>query len=338
MKLLPESNGLYKVNMKQKLSPLQWCKRIGLVIVSIFLVGFIFQLISNFVGKEKVESRLNYTKVDGKRLEYKYSGTGDYTIVFDGAIGANLYEWDKVCKLVEKELDVKTFVYNRNGYGFSSEGDAKTPQQQAEDLKILLRKAGVSGNIILVGEEYGSLVISNFAKLYPESVKGMVLIQPFHEVNVKSEEFKKEIKWKYYKSVVEKVGSSFGLTTLMDKMGQAITLEGFEESLPKGADEEFAVHKNKKDYRQAISNEIKSLYNYNGESQSNGLAKDYPLYIISNKEENDLVNLGNDEITQLYKTESQSKILSIDDTDSVFNGIKYVVKEAKRIERRAQNK
>ena len=27
-------------------------------------------------------------------MEYKFKAGGDYTVVFDGAIGTNMYEWD----------------------------------------------------------------------------------------------------------------------------------------------------------------------------------------------------------------------------------------------------
>lgn len=334
MNLIPESNGLKRINMKEKIHPVQWLKRLVIVVVAIFAIGFIFQLISNFVGRESIESRLNYAKIDGKKQEYRTRGEGDLTIVFDGAIGANLYEWETITKEVEKELDVKTFVYNRNGYGFSDIGSIKTPKESAEELKILLRKAGVTGSVILVGEEYGSLVMTNFANMYPESVKGMVLVQPFNEENLKTEEFKKEVRWKYYRSKFEKIGSSFGLTTLLEKLGVTIKVDEFEENLPKGADEEFAVHKTKKNYRQAISNELHNIYEYEDKSQVDGLMANKPLYIISNNDNEKLSKLGTNELTSIYKTESDSKILSITDSESVVTGITYVVKEAKKIERR----
>ena len=335
MNLIPESNGLKKVNMKEKLSTIELVKRIGIVILAILVTGFIFQSISNFIGNEKVKARLNYAKVDGKRLEYRVRGEGDYTIVFDGSIGTNLYEWEYISKKVEKELDVRTFVYNRNGYGFSGISTEKTPKEQADDLKILLRKAGVSGPIILVGEEYGSLVLTNFAKMYPENIKGMVLINPINESVIKSKDFKKNIRWNYYKTKLEKTGSSIFLTSILDKLGLATTVYGFEDNLPKGADEEFAVHKTKKNYRQAITNEMKNLYGYTDTSQIKGLIGENPLFILSNNQENDLIKLGSEEYTNLYVTDSELQLASITNSDDIINGITYVVKEAKKIQRKS---
>lgn len=333
MNLIPESNGLHKVNMRENLSPIQWIKRISTILAVILGFGFIFQSLSNFVGNEKVRQRLNYVKIDDNKIEYKVSGSGEYTIIFDGALGTNLYAWNDVCKKVEKELGVRTLVYNRDGYGFNTIRDKKDIASQTEQLKNLITKLGLTDNLILVGEEYGSLIMTNFAKEYPDLVSGMVLIRPLSEENVKSDEFKKEIRWKYYKSKIEALGSSFGLTTLMDKLGIAYSIEGFEENLPKGADEEFSVHKTKKDYRKAVSNELENLYKYSGESQSDNMLSDKPLYIITNKENDPVSKIGTSKLTNIYYTESQEDIIASTDKEAITSGISLVLKESKKIEK-----
>jgi pimeloyl-ACP methyl ester carboxylesterase len=334
MNLIPESNGLKKLNMKRQFRKKVWIRNSVIGVLGIFLLGFLFQVVTDFIGKENISARLNYAKIESKRMEYKTGGSGDYTIVFDGAIGANLYEWDKVCEKVQSELGVKTFVYNRRGYGFNESLKGETPSKQAENLKILLRKAGVSGNLIFVGEEYGSLVATNFAKLYPESVQGLVLIKPLSEDTLKSDEFKNDMKWTYYKSNLESVGTRFGLTTILDKLNMTIKVDGFEESLPEGADKEFNIHKNQKAYRDAICNELNNLYNYSDDSQVAGLVAGKPLYIISNDDNSPLSKLGTADYTTLYKTESNKSVISLTDSDSVKAAIANVVKEARRIEKK----
>ncbi|MDU3355583.1 alpha/beta hydrolase [Clostridium sp.] len=322
LNLIPESNGLHRVNMREKLSILQWVKKISIVLAVILLCGFIFQSLSNFVGNEQVRQRLNYVKID-------------YTIVFDGALGTNLYAWNDVCKSVEKELGVRTLVYNRDGYGFNTIRDKKDIASQTEELRELIKKLGLTDNLILVGEEYGSLIMTNFAKEYPELVSGMVLIRPLSEEALKSKEFKKSIRWKYYKSKVEAVGASFGLTTLMDKLGLTYSIDGFEENLPKGADEEFAVHKTKKNYRKAVSNELENLYKYNGETQIDNMFVDKPLYIITDNENDPVAKIGTSKLTTIYHTESEAGIISSTNNTSIESGISIVLKEAKKIEKLA---
>lgn len=337
MNLIPESNGLSRLKMRQKISRVKLGKKIIVTIVLIILIGYIFQTISNFIGKEKIESILNYVKVDNSRIEYQVKGTGDYTIVFDGAIGTNLYQWDGVIEELDENIKVRTFVYNRNGYGFSDSGDYKTPKKQAEDLKILLRKSGVSGKVILVGEEYGSLIATNFVNLYPESVAGMIMIKPLDEEKVKSDTYKENLKMKYYKSIIETIGSYFGLTTILDKYDLTYEVYSFEESLTEVKKEEYDIHKTKKNFRQAIQNEFTALYSYSDGSQIPGIMKNKPLYIISNYENDSMSKLGDRDKTTIYKTESTKDLISTTDIEAVTNAITSVVREAKRLENTKTN-
>ncbi|WP_294350621.1 alpha/beta hydrolase [uncultured Clostridium sp.] len=334
MDLIPESNGIKKVRMKKEITKVQRIKRFFIIVASIVLFGVFVQIISNFIGNETVSSSLYYAKIDSKKIEYKTGGSGDFTVVFDGAIGSILYQWSDICEKLEEDLGVKTFVYNRRGYGFSDSSSLETPEKQAENLKKLLRKAGVSGNLILVGEEYGSLVSSSFINLYPESVKGMVLINPYSEKELQTKEFKNDIKWTYYNSKVARLGTMIGVTMLLDKLDMTYEVESLVDKLPKSIAEEYRVKRNQKGYRQAISNELEVLYNYNGNSQKDNLAENIPLYIISKNENESLVSLGKEDLTTLYVSESENKVLSLSNEDAVINAITNVVKSARKIEKK----
>ncbi len=334
MNLIPESNGFKRVNMKRKLSYIQWLKRFMILIVAIFVFGLVFQIGNYFIGNEKLKSSLYYAKVNGNKLEYMFKGSGDYTIVFDGSIGTTLYQWDELAQDIRDELGVKTFVYNRKGYGFSDIGEYRTPAEQAEDLKILLRKAGVTGKLILVGEEYGSLIMNSFAEKYPDIVSGVVLINPISKELLSSDEFHKEIKKKYYKSKVESIGTYFGLTILMDKLDWDITISEFEDNLSEQVKSEFEIQKDRSSYRRAIESEIKSLYEYTDNFPKDGILEDKPLYIICNNDYgNDLTVLGSNELTTVYSIDSSSNLLSTSNKESVKTGISKVIKECKKIEK-----
>lgn len=338
LNLIPESNGLKKVNMKEKVDAKQRIKKIALIIASIFIFGFLVQNISNFIGNDKISSSLNYAKVDNKKMEYKYSGTGDYTVVFDGAIGTNLNEWHYVIDgLKDKGVSVKTFVYNRRGYGFSDAPSGETTEKQAENLKILLRKAGVSGKLILVGEQYGSLVMTDFAKLYPESVAGMVLVNPYSESTIKSDEFKKEIRYDYYKSKVEKSGTQIALTKIIDKLNFDYHVQEFEDSLSPDELKEFDILKDQSAYRKAVNNELENLYNYSADNQISGMLDGKPLYIITNNEDEAVQDIGSKDLTTVYLTKSTSPVMSVTDPSTIVTGISNVVKSAKKISKGAGN-
>lgn len=334
MKLLSHSNGLHTVD-KEKISKVKILKRIIIFIVALVAVGFVIQTATKTIDNQKYKSRFKYVRIDGNKLEYQIRGSGEYTIVFDGNIGTNLYQWDKVYKAVEEEGNVSVFRYNRSGYGFNDLKSKMTPEEQAKALKSLLKKAGASEPYILVGEEYGSLVMTNFAKLYPDAVAGAVLVDPIDESKLSDEANSKTIRNKYYRSNIEALGSNFYLTSLLDKMGLTIENPYFEANLDENEKEEFECFKDKKTYRYAISNELNNLYNETSESQIEGLFKNKPLYIIDDNDDTSLANMGDEDKTTVYiEQESDESPYSISDSDKVISAINNVLKQARKLSKK----
>lgn len=330
MKLLSHSNGLYKLD-KEKISKIKILKRCAIFLVALLAIGFLIQSVNNLIDNSKLKSRFKYVRLDGKKVEYKLKGSGDYTVIFDGSIGTNLYEWDKVCKLLEEEDKVATFVYNRRGYGFNDGGARLTPEEQAQQLKLLLRKAGASEPYIFVGEQYGSLISTSFAELYPDSVAGVVLVNPINEKSLTEHDVRKSIYVPYLRSQIEYAGSNFSLTALLDKMNLALENPTFTNSLNENELEEFNSFKNRKNYREAVRNEIENLYKNTSDSQKEGVLSSKPLYIISDNEDEPLINLGSSDLTTLYVESIEDEPFSVADPESVVNGINTVIKQAKKL-------
>ncbi|WP_293977096.1 alpha/beta fold hydrolase [uncultured Clostridium sp.] len=330
MKLLSHSNGLYKLD-KEKISKIKILKRCAIFLVALLAIGFLIQSVNNLIDNSKLKSRFKYVRLDGKKVEYKLKGSGDYTVIFDGSIGTNLYEWDKVCKLLEEEDKVATFVYNRRGYGFNDGGARLTPEEQAQQLKLLLRKAGASEPYIFVGEQYGSLISTSFVELYPDSVAGVVLVNPINEKSLTEHDVRKSIYVPYLRSQIEYAGSNFSLTALLDKMNLALENPTFTNSLNENELEEFNSFKNRKNYREAVRNEIENLYKNTSDSQKEGVLSSKPLYIISDNEDEPLINLGSSDLTTLYVESIEDEPFSVADPESVVNGINTVIKQAKKL-------
>ncbi|MGL5354660.1 MAG: alpha/beta fold hydrolase [Clostridium sp.] len=338
MKLLPNSNGLYKVNMKRKLKPMEIFKYTLIVIMSLILVGFIFQKISNFISRETLKPKVEYTRINDKRLDYILKGQGKYTIVFDGSLGGNLNQWTNITKeIASGDDDASTFVYNRRGYGFSDSGSLITPEDQAKDLKILLRKAGAPEPYILVGEDYGSLVLENFAKLYPETVAGAVLVNPVVEEELKSSEYIKSNRFNKIRRKIEKIGAHIGVTSLLDTLNVDVKLNGFEEKITESQLDEFKVQRRKTNYTSAVSNELDYLMSGESNIQNEKLFLGKPYYLIAKDGQESLVSLGDENLTKMHKTTRTSDFISLEDEEAVLIGIRDVIKQANDIERRNKN-
>lgn len=330
MNLLLHSNGVHKIK-KEKVSMLKIFKRCVLCLIILLIAGFVIQTTTNFIDNARLKSRFKYVRIDGKKMEYRIKGNGAYTIVFDGSTGANMYEWDTVCKDLEDNKEITTFIYNRRGYGFNDGGELRTPEDQAKDLKALLKKSGATAPYIFVGEQYGSLVATNFAKLYPDSVEGMVLVSPISEEKIETKEFKNSIQSMYYRSELESIGSNFALTSLLSKLGLTTENDTFKENIKESELEEFNSLKNKKNYKEAVSNEIKNLYRNNSDSQTNGLLSNKPLYIISEDLDDPIKNLGDSDLTTVYKEQISGNLNSVLNPSSIVNGVNSVLKDVKKL-------
>lgn len=326
MKFLPESNGVYKVNTKRKLKPFEKLKLIVFIVFAIFLVGTIYQKIHDFSVNESLRYRYNYTRVNDKKMDYVLKGTGDYTVIFDGDIGGDLTQWIELTKQLNDE-GIRTFTYNRQGYGFSDGGSKISPEEQAENLKILLRKAGVGGRFILVGEGYGSLVMTNFAKLYPDSVEAMILVNPLDETKLSSKELKKEYRFTKIRRFIEKIGSKIGITNLLDKLGLTIDMEEYEDKIPDLFKEEFTKHRVMSNYNSAVYNELDNILNGTSVSQSENLLNGKPLYLITKDKDDRLRTLSTENSTYIHETSKDSSFMALEDEESILAAVKYVVKE-----------
>ena len=112
---------------------------------------------------------------DGAIIHYEQVGTGPDLVLIHG-IGGNLATWH--FKIVPSLWDkYRTLTYDLRGHGYSSLTDeGYTPTDMARDLKEVMDKLGIE-KADIVGHSYGADVALYFAFLYPERVRGVVLIE-----------------------------------------------------------------------------------------------------------------------------------------------------------------
>lgn len=118
--------------------------------------------------------------VNGRQLWLHRSGTGTPSVVFvpgGGLVGLDYLQVSS--RVAERSTSV---IYDRAGTGWS---DAVPLPRSAADvageLRALLSVANVPAPYVLVGHSIGALYARRFAQLWPESVVGLVLLDPGHE-------------------------------------------------------------------------------------------------------------------------------------------------------------
>lgn len=142
-----------------------------------FFLG-LFCLIANSVTAQSTDSR--FSDVSGTKLEYVDISSGQYTLVIESGAGMGVSYWQTLFPDLAK-LNIRVIIYSRAGNGKSEAADDVSLTSSNQRLKQLLTEVNAGENLILLGHSYGGLLVRAFAASYPDSVKGLVLLDPSHE-------------------------------------------------------------------------------------------------------------------------------------------------------------
>jgi pimeloyl-ACP methyl ester carboxylesterase len=145
----------------------------------ILLAGFVFQSIATANDQRQYPPPGQLIDVEGYHLHVDVQGEdrGLPTVILDAASGSMSSEWGWVQSELAKVTRVAAF--DRPGQGYSEAPPAPlTIEAYAQDVRELLDSVGISERYVLVAHSMGSLTSRAFAKLYPEGLVGIILIDP----------------------------------------------------------------------------------------------------------------------------------------------------------------
>jgi pimeloyl-ACP methyl ester carboxylesterase len=118
--------------------------------------------------------------IGGYRLHIHATGSGKPTVVLMAGAGDFSFDWSLVQPKVSTFAQVVS--YDRAGLAWSDLGPTpRTMRQEAYELHLLLRKAGLKAPYVLVGHSVGGLIARVYARDYPAEVAGMVLVDATDE-------------------------------------------------------------------------------------------------------------------------------------------------------------
>jgi pimeloyl-ACP methyl ester carboxylesterase len=116
--------------------------------------------------------------VGGFRLHAHAVGEGP-VIVFEAALGGSSISWSLVAP--EVATFARAFAYDRAGFGWSDAGPLpRTAGRVADELRVLLDRAGEKPPYVLVGHSFGGFVMRIFARRHAADTAGLVFADTAH--------------------------------------------------------------------------------------------------------------------------------------------------------------
>ena len=146
-------------------------------------------ILSSYFWAFQASAQVNFTEIDGSLLHSQYYPNPHSkfkgTIVFQNGTGSSLEAWSTNKTFFEciKQLG-NLFMYDRSGLGKSSPDfsvssvNPITAQYVNSKLIRLLNRNGIKSPYILVSHSYGGLYAGYFARKFPDSVAGMLMVDP----------------------------------------------------------------------------------------------------------------------------------------------------------------
>lgn len=113
--------------------------------------------------------------VGDHRLHLNCQGDGQPLVLLESGLSGWSQDWARVQPALARQTTVCS--YDRAGYAWSEEAPApRSGLETMEDLRTLLRNAGLQGPLVLVGHSWGGMLVQLYAQSHPREVAGLVLV------------------------------------------------------------------------------------------------------------------------------------------------------------------
>lgn len=122
------------------------------------------------------------TRVDvgGYQLHIWCMGEGSPTVVLEAALASFCLHWNPVQTEVAKFTSI--CAYDRAGLGWSDPSPhPRAPHVIVGELHTLLTNGDIQPPYVLVGHSMGSIYVRQYARVYPDEIVGIVLVDGAHE-------------------------------------------------------------------------------------------------------------------------------------------------------------
>lgn len=157
-------------------------KILGLIIISLILIGFVYEKIAEYVDLKTISPPGRIIKVNGRKIHIYCMGenkNGNPTVILEAGAGNFYTSWKKVQPELSKET--RACSYDRSGLGFSDPSNRKNAKDAAIELKEILTNANIQSPYIIIAHSWGGYIARIFAQENLEDLKGIVFVDSSHE-------------------------------------------------------------------------------------------------------------------------------------------------------------
>ena len=321
MRLLQYSNSMQKYKLKKKWNKIlliQW------VVLVVFIVVFGGYLYEN-VQVDRVETNNRKTSrvatVEESKIYYNVTGQNGYTVILESNSGYGSVEWSNVTKKSPK--DMKFLYYDRSGYGRSEKIDKqRTPEQEAKELHTLIQKSQYKAPYVFVGNEYGSLIVDAYNKLYGDEIAGVVLINPIENAKLETLDSIK----KTSSLMGQKVVGSIGMMRIAENLGIINLDEEIVYGLSKSNAELYKNFRVNSKYPTMKLKELKGLKDYKSDYSWIYEGKKEAVILKSSDDlSEDREKVKDFSHIEIAKIEGKGTSAVINDWEAVLNAIENVI-------------
>lgn len=155
-------------------------------ILLVFLAGIIFQFISVKLDNFRYPPLGQFVDIGDCSLHVVVSRAFKHgpTIILEAGNGLTSNAWMQVQPKIAEFANC--ISYDRVGFGWStSKTNVYTPINDIKNLYALVNKLELPAPYILVGHSYGGMLNRLYAAHYPEQIVGIVLVDAYHEEQLK---------------------------------------------------------------------------------------------------------------------------------------------------------
>ncbi|MFC4765087.1 alpha/beta fold hydrolase [Dyella koreensis] len=156
-----------------------WLRRLALGLLTLLVVlgvsGALFNALAVAHYRRAASPPGKLYAVNGHLMHLYCAGEGEPTLVLESGMGEDFTSWGKIQPVLSNST--RTCSYDRAGLGWSDpQPGHRDSASIADQLHELLRQAGITGPVVLMGHSAGGLHIRAYASRYSNSVAGLIFV------------------------------------------------------------------------------------------------------------------------------------------------------------------